>query len=150
MSFSTDCSVDTPCSPRKKVKSSHTNNPVAMMSSPKGNVNSGEKPSTPHLPDDQDIGSYDKFFEESSLEKLSLPSQGQVELRDFHKRASALGKLLTYQQTLQLGMSAVKVCFDKAIPGHYTNDHKFMEQLFCVIFFQCGDRRMMLEGKKSD
>jgi hypothetical protein len=90
---------------------------------------------------------YEHFYEESRQEKLTLPSYAQVELRDFHKRSSALGKLLTYQQTLQLGISAVKVCFAKAIHGNYTKDKHFMEQLFCVIFFKCGERRMMLEGK---
>lgn len=88
----------------------------------------------------------DDFFEESSPSQI-LPVYDQVELRDFHQRSSAFGKLSSYQQTLQLGMSAVKVCFEKVIPGQYLKDESFMEQLFTVIFFKCSERRMMLEGK---
>ena len=88
-----------------------------------------------------------EYFEESSPARISLPKQGQVELRDFHKRSSAFGKLGAYQQTLQLGLSAVRVCFSHALPNRYSNDEVFMEKLFTVIFFKCGERRMMLEGK---
>ena len=69
-----------------------------------------------------------------------------MELREFHQSKSAFGKLLSYQQTLQLGLSAVKVCFNKVLCAQYADDDSFMEQLFCVIFFKCGERRMMLEG----
>ena len=40
----------------------------------------------------------------------------------------------------------MKVCFNKVLRPQYTDDASFMEQLFCVIFFQCGERCMMLEG----
>jgi hypothetical protein len=89
---------------------------------------------------------YNDYFGESGTEKVHLPLYGKVELRDFHKSKYAFGKLLSYQQTLQLGLSAVKVCFHKVLRSQYTDDQSFMEQLFCVIFFQCGERRMMLEG----
>lgn len=96
---------------------------------------------------DSEPNSLDSYFEESTSKTLTLCNYERVELLDFHKRESSFGKLLTYQQTLQLGLSAVRVCFEKAIPGQYTSDDSFMEQLFCVIFFKCSDRRMMLEGK---
>ena len=87
------------------------------------------------------------FFEETSLEKVSLPTYDKVELRDFHKRASSFGKILSYQQTLQLGLNAVQLCFNKAVSSLLMKDDKFVEQLFCVVFFKCSERRMMLEGK---
>ena len=75
------------------------------------------------------------FFEESCEQRISLPTFGQVEVRDVYKRSSAVGKVLTYQQTLQLGMVAVRVCFHDVLRKQYRDDDSFMEQLFCIIFF---------------
>ena len=87
------------------------------------------------------------YFEETTPKKLTLCTYGKVELRDFHKRDSSFGKLLSYQQTLQLALSTVRVCFKEAIHSKYKSDESFMEQLFGVIFFKCSERRMMLEGE---
>ena len=81
------------------------------------------------------VQAYNDYFGELGNEKVCLPQYGKVKLRDFHKRSSTFGEVLTYQQTLQLGMSAVKVCFNKVLHAQYTKDDSFMEQLFCVIFF---------------
>ena len=89
---------------------------------------------------------YENLFEERS-HKVLLPSHQQVHLVDFHHKGSSFGKLVTYQQTLQLGLNAVKCSFTKALHNTYSHDDEFFEKLFSVIFFRCSQRRMMLEGK---
>jgi hypothetical protein len=103
--------------------------------------------------DDDDGGSDDDdafpaadLFEEVP-QNLPLRSQARLEILVFHRKSSAFGKLITYQQTLQLGLNAVKCSFSKVIHGTYKEDDDFWERLFSVIFYNCGDRRMMLVGK---
>ena len=99
---------------------------------------------------DKDDDSIDGVLKETLQKPVSLPAHGQVQLRQFHTKSSAVGKLLAYQQVLQLGMSAIRACFTTVLIKPYINDNKFMEQLFCVIFFECSERRMMLEGAWCD
>ena len=96
--------------------------------------------------EDGDPGS-ENLFREVEERPISLPTYGQVQIRQFHTRSSAFGKLLAYQQVLQLGMIALKTCFDPVICPGYIKDDSFMEQLFCVVFIDCSQRRMMLEGE---
>ena len=103
--------------------------------------------STQKMAAESTIESLLTYFEETTPKKLTLCMYGKVELRDFHKRDSSFGKLLSYQQTLQLALSTVSVCFKEAIHSKYKSDESFMEQLFGVIFFKCSERRMMLEGE---
>lgn len=98
-----------------------------------------------HSDDDQ----LDRFFQEDTTTTMSLPTHSRVEMRDFYNQSSSFGKLLSYQQVFQLGRGAVKVCFDKVLYSQYTSDPYFMDQLFCVIFFECSTKRMMLQGKFS-
>jgi hypothetical protein len=109
--------------------------------------------------DDSDDGQYDDANEkggdndidgglfEEVPKNLRLKSQGRLEILDFHCKSSAFGKLITYQQTLQLGLNAVKCSFTKVVSGLYTDDDEFWERLFSLIFYNCGGRRMMLVGK---
>ena len=99
--------------------------------------------------EDTDCAS-ENLFREVEEKPMSLPTHGQVQLRQFHMQSSAFSKLLTYQQVLQLGMITLKTCFDPVIPSAYIKDDAFMEQLFCVVFFECSERRMMLEGKFNE
>jgi hypothetical protein len=86
-------------------------------------------------------------LEGSESRSFELPNHGQVELLDFHRKSSAFAKCLTYQQTLQLAMTTVMTCIARMLPYQYSQDENFMEKLFSVIFFNCGERRQMLEGK---
>ena len=79
------------------------------------------------------------LFKESRTEKYNLPSLGQVQLVDFHKQPSAFGKLIRYQQTLQLGLETVKTCLSKALSYHYSRDERFIEKLFSIIFYESGE-----------
>jgi hypothetical protein len=101
--------------------------------------------------DDSDEDDEDEAFPtaalfEESQKKLSLPSKGRHELLDFHRKSSAFGKLITYQQTLQLGLNAVKASFSMVVHGVYADDDDFWEKLFSIIYYNCGGRRMMLVG----
>jgi hypothetical protein len=86
------------------------------------------------------------LMEGSIPSSFELPNHGRVELIEFHRKSSAFAKLLTYQQTLQLAMTAVNTCIGPMLPYQFSQDDSFMEKLFSVIFFNCGERRQMLEG----
>lgn len=109
----------------------------------------GEEDDTGYVMEEDD-GSIEGVLKETLSKPVSLPAYGQVQLRQFHTQSSAVGKLLAYQQVLQLGMSAIRACFTTVLIKPYLDDDKFMEQLFCVIFFECSERRMMLEGGWCD
>lgn len=55
---------------------------------------------------------------------------------------------MTYQQVFQLALDAVGTCLGQALPSQYSKDESFMEKLFSIIYFDCGERRQMLEGTR--